>query len=289
MNNNSDVSQPITPITGMANECADSPREHTDDNSSMDQPGWENVRRKYKPQQKGSPARVTCKQRQVLCFCGRRNPLTNFFPVKIKYRNNDYNFVEQGYQHTKTEEAGNEVVARAIKKSTMKEWGDKIPESQEWNRRKEPLMWELIFIKVKACKEARQVLETSGDTILAEALIDPYWATGLNINETQRVHPEEWPGQNIMGQIWMEEREKVQRSTAADRDRSECDDNTPVKEVWAPREIPQPNKEDVKLLIIGNSNCREMANNLRSKGAQSIGIVMPGANIDDPERENYVL
>ena len=280
----SDDSQPVTATAGMATDDTDSQQEHTEDNTSMDQPGWEDVKRKHKPQQKGSFARGTYKRRKVLCFRGRKNPLSNFFPVEIKYRDNNYNCVEQGYQHTKAEQAGNEVVARAIMKCKipriMKDWGEKIPESPEWNRRKGPLMRELISLKVKACEDARKVLETSGDTILAEAVIDPYWATGLNINETQRVHPEEWPGQNIMGQIWMEEREKLLRATAAERDRSECDDNTPVKEVWAPREMPQPNKEDLKFLIIGNSNCREMADILCSKGAQSMGIVMPGANID---------
>ena len=281
--NHYDNAQPVT-ATGTTTDDIDSPREHTDDISSMDQLGWENVKKKYKPQREGSFARGTYKRRKALCFRGRKNPLSNFFPVEIKYRDNNYNCVEQGYQHTKAEEAGNEVVARAIMKCKipriMKEWGDKIPESPEWNRRKGPLMRELISIKVNACEDARKVLETSGDTILAEAVTDPYWATGLNIDETQRVHPEEWPGQNIMGQIWMEEREKLLRATAADRERSEGDDNTPIKEVWAPREMPQPNKEDLKFLIIGNSNCREMADILCSKGAQSMGIVMPGANID---------
>ena len=110
----------------------------------------------------------------------------------------------------------NEGIARAILKCTdpvkMKRWGDKIPDSPEWNQQKRPLMKELVSIKIKTYQEAQHTLLTSGDAILVEAVEDPIWASGLNYNATLKVHPEEWPGQNIKGQLWMDERKRLVRN-----------------------------------------------------------------------------
>ena len=108
-------------------------------------------------------------------------PVSNLFPTEMRYRDRPYNCLEKAYQHTKADEAQNEEIAWAIMKCTdpvkMKWWEDKISDSPEWNRRKRPLMKELVSIKIKTCQEAQHILLTSGDAILVEAVEDPISTT----------------------------------------------------------------------------------------------------------------
>ena len=187
------------------------------------------------------------------------------------------------------DEAQNEEIARAIMKCTdpvkMKRWGDKIPDSPEWNQRKGPLMKELVSIKIKTCQEAQHTLLTSGDAILVEAVEDPIWASGLNYKATLKVHPEEWPGQNIIGQLWMDERKRLVRNqpppSREERQQEVNDEEShPQASDTAENQSTRSEDENLKFLIIGNSNARDMAGILCNKGSKSSGVVMPGANID---------
>ena len=125
---------------------------------------------KKKPAPGGTAPKKPPQKRKILRFRGQKCPLSNFFSTEMRYRDRPYNCLEQAYQHTKADEAQNEEIARAIMKCTdpvkMKRWGEKIPDSPEWNRRKRPPMKELVSIKSKTCQEAQHTLLTSGDAIL---------------------------------------------------------------------------------------------------------------------------
>ena len=150
---------------------------------------------------------------RVFRFRGVNAPLSNFYPAQIKYRGREYSCVEQAYQHLKAVFHEEERIALAILKCTsartMKSWGDKITDSPSWTQRKEAIMRELIEVKVDSCPEACMDLVDSADCILVESVKDDFWGSGAHHEQTLKIHPEEWPGENKMGVIWMDVRRKM--------------------------------------------------------------------------------
>ncbi len=57
-------------------------------------------------------------------------------------------------------------------------------------------------LKYEACEHAREALLQSALTI-AEATGDPFWGTGLNVQQMKDCLMQYWPGQNKMGVVLM--------------------------------------------------------------------------------------
>ncbi len=64
-------------------------------------------------------------------------------------------------------------------------------------------MLESCQLKFTACSHVRDKLLNSRLTIV-EATGDPFWGSGLNIQQTLDCLPEFWPGENNLGKILMQ-------------------------------------------------------------------------------------
>lgn len=90
----------------------------------------------------------------------------------------------------------------------------KLPKNDDlkknWHSVNKELMRELLTVKSQCSKAFRDALLESGDSILAEASTnDLFWGTGLSPYMTSVTKPEFWPGQNMLGAMLIELREKL--------------------------------------------------------------------------------
>ena len=88
----------------------------------------------------------------------------------------------------------------------MKKAQQVLPESEvsdEWKASAQEEMLETYCLKFTSCPHAcESLLETR--ITLAEATRDPFWGTGLTVQQTHECLPDFWPGKNMMGEVLME-------------------------------------------------------------------------------------
>ena len=65
-------------------------------------------------------------------------------------------------------------------------------------------MQDIITAKAKQLPKFRQSLVESGDSYLAEATFDKFWASGLSVEDTAKVNPRHFPGCNQLGRLLMD-------------------------------------------------------------------------------------
>ena len=87
--------------------------------------------------------------------------------------------------------------------------------SAEWKASAVSEMTELNLMKFNACSHAREKLLTSKITI-AEVTANKFWGTGLTMEQTTQCLLEYWPGQNQMGKILVDLRQKFQQELERD-------------------------------------------------------------------------
>ena len=75
--------------------------------------------------------------------------------------------------------------------------------SDEWKDKAYTEMLESCWLKFTACSHVKDKLLDSRLTIV-EATGDPFWGSGLNIQQTLDCLPEFWPGENNLGKILMQ-------------------------------------------------------------------------------------
>ena len=86
----------------------------------------------------------------------------------------------------------------------------KIYKRKEWEKEKVGIMRDVIKAKAEQVKEVKEELMGSGGRIIAEAVPgDYYWSCGLDKETAARTNPEHWPGQNVLGKMWMALREEI--------------------------------------------------------------------------------
>ena len=116
-----------------------------------------------------------------LYFNSEHSVLSSFFPIDIEYNNKTYKNLEQGYQHTRAEQAKNMEVAQAIMANpdprNCKAQGRKIENNEDWNGLRDEVMQKMIDIKAKNPR-VREFLLSTDDKTLIEATGDSYWACG---------------------------------------------------------------------------------------------------------------
>ena len=150
-----------------------------------------------------TPVRYADKEgANTLLFNGHKDPLSNFYPVTIKFNGNHFKSTEAAYQHEKAETMGQEEAARQIQQA---ETGVKamriastIRTNERWQQRKYSVMESLIYQKLKVCDAARNVLIRSGSKKIVENTSHEFWGRGRS-----------GKGQNMLGNIWMDYRQKL--------------------------------------------------------------------------------
>ena len=71
-------------------------------------------------------------------------------------------------------------------------------------------MKDIIKEKAMQVPEVKDFLLATGDRKIAEAVqSDQLWSCGLSKEAAKHTDPDKWPGQNILGELWMEVRDEL--------------------------------------------------------------------------------
>ena len=154
-----------------------------------------------------------CPQNNTHAFRGSDHPLSNFFSCELSFSGQSFKSSEHLYQWMKAsyhEEAGDaERIKSAGTPLEAMRIGDEILVSDTWlSKHRIDAMRVALTTKHSQCLTFRESLERSGDSLLAEATNNKYWATGLGPNRTKTTKHSEWPGENNLGILLMELRDK---------------------------------------------------------------------------------
>ena len=69
-------------------------------------------------------------------------------------------------------------------------------------------MKHILTLRAKQCTEYQAALSNSA-TVMAAAITDKFWGTGLSAQATTRTKPEYWPGNNMLGKIMADIRDEL--------------------------------------------------------------------------------
>ncbi len=136
--------------------------------------------------------------------------------------------------HNKGEEAYL-LVAEETGFKAMKRAQSMLPDaevSDEWKSSVKDEMLETCCLKFSSYEHVRECLLESRIT-LAEAMKDPFWGTGLTVQQTHECLPDFWPGQNTMGYILMDVRSELQAAEDKKQKASSLLESDQVKVVKA--------------------------------------------------------
>lgn len=150
----------------------------------------------------------------VTSFAGEHDPLSNFYPCSINVFNHHFQSAEHAYQYMKAKHHGMNDLAENIthQKSAydVKNMVKGMVTQGSWEMEKLNVMRLIIRAKADQVVEYRRELLTSEQHVIAEAVPGEFfWSCGL---PKERVH-ENWPGRNMMGQLHMELRNELRKSS----------------------------------------------------------------------------
>lgn len=81
---------------------------------------------------------------------------------------------------------------------------------QYWNGVRQIIVYEGLFAKFTQNELLKKQLKDTQDAILAECAVkDRIWGIGLSMNDSNRLKPELWKGQNLLGFALMMVRNKI--------------------------------------------------------------------------------
>ena len=179
-----------------------------------------------------------------IAFRGYRNPLSNMWSCNIPYKGINFKTLEHAYQWQKAISLNKPEVAdkicNAYHGGMAKGIADNLlPEDdvKTWSESSEAMevMKELLEIKYHNNIGFMCNLQSTGETVLAEATSDQYWASGITDPKVAaRTSPEYWSGRNHLGKLLMDLREDkkgeygtIQRHGYIDHlGNSDCDDDS---------------------------------------------------------------
>lgn len=101
-------------------------------------------------------------QDDIVCFYGKDNPLSNFFPADLKVFGQTVPSAEHAFQHVKSIRSGDLSRAEAIRKSETaldaKRLGSQVLESDAWISSKDTVMSEILETKLQQCAKFKDAL-----------------------------------------------------------------------------------------------------------------------------------
>jgi ribA/ribD-fused uncharacterized protein len=153
----------------------------------------------------------------VYGFFGKYNPLSNFYEVKILIDGQLFNCVEQYYQWSKAKYFHDESRAKEIlatkDQAEQKRLGKLIHAYCEsvWATQKDQIMEKGLWAKYTQSIWCQKSLLTTWPKRLCEANpYDTYWGCGRARFDWRVDIPEYWTGENRLGDMLGEIREKLQ-------------------------------------------------------------------------------
>ena len=162
-----------------------------------------------------SPATPRSRPR-VIPFGGKTDVLSNFYPCQIEVYGIRFPSAEHAYQYSKAMMCEREDIAANIYDASTawkaKQLSHRLMTTQRWETEKFSIMEDIIRAKSYHVKEFHDILLKSEDALIVEAVPgNLIWSCGLSKKDAVWYHPDDWPGQNRLGQIHMLIRSELQR------------------------------------------------------------------------------
>lgn len=155
----------------------------------------------------------------VICF---HNPeeengwLSNWYPSAFELAGIQFSSLEQYMMYQKAVCFGDSgSVARILEENDpaqIKALGRSVLgyDDSLWSGIRQLIVYEGALAKFSQSLELRQRLADTGSAILAECAVhDHIWGTGLSMNNPDRLDPQKWQGQNLLGYTLMAVRNRL--------------------------------------------------------------------------------
>lgn len=155
----------------------------------------------------------------IICF---HNPdeengfLSNWYLSDFSINGINFTSMEQYMMHQKAVCFQDENIAEQILATKdvakIKELGRCVSgyNDQYWNGVRQIIVYEGLFAKFTQNELLKKQLKDTQNAILAECAVkDRIWGIGLSMNDSNRLKPELWKGQNLLGFALMMVRNKI--------------------------------------------------------------------------------
>ena len=155
----------------------------------------------------------------IVCF---HNPdeengyLSNWYLSEFEVGNIRFSSMEQYMMYQKAVCFKDEEIAEKILATTdvavIKALGRKVKGYNDgyWNGVRQLLVYEGLKEKFAQNEDLKRQLLDTEDSILAECAVnDRIWGIGLSMKDSNRLEPEKWRGQNLLGYALMMVRERI--------------------------------------------------------------------------------
>ena len=149
----------------------------------------------------------------VVCF---HNPdeengyMSNWYPSAFMFGGVEFSSMEQYMMYQKAVCFKDEEIAEKILATTdvavIKALGRKVKGYNDgyWNGVRQLLVYEGLKEKFAQNEDLKRQLLDTEDSILAECAVnDRIWGIGLSMKDSNRLEPEKWRGQNLLGYALM--------------------------------------------------------------------------------------
>ena len=151
-------------------------------------------------------------------------PLSSMYPAKVKIRDQEYDTSEQAFQHIRAKKHEKFLLAEKIllckKTYTVKQIGDEIKPTEEWNDCEEDIMYSIQLRKFQQNPKLAAMLIATGTCQLVEATPSRKWGAGATLSSNV-LRRHEWKGENRHGKILMTVRAKLVRDLKANEGKKE--------------------------------------------------------------------
>lgn len=144
-------------------------------------------------------------------FFGAKHPLSNFHPAPFSQDGVKYVNAEQYYQHRKAEVSNDYKNAEKIMATSIpflhQKLGSEVKTTDNWIKLRPTTMATALRMKFDQNEHLKKFLLSTGDKYLAEANVtDLFWGIGVHMKDLPKDR-DQWPGQNVLGELLMELRE----------------------------------------------------------------------------------
>lgn len=158
------------------------------------------------------PSRRQSTLKNITPFHGRYDVFSNLYPCTLDVYGREFPSAEHAYQFLKAKCHGKDQLAENISKQSSayfaKRLAKRIETNEGWDNIKVDVMRDILAAKEKCVPEYRQHLRNTVNTIIVEAVPgDTFWSSGLTKEQVKWT--DQWPGQNIMGQLHMERAQDI--------------------------------------------------------------------------------
>ena len=135
------------------------------------------------------------------------NPLSNWYPCKVKFNDHEFDSSEQAYQWAKADYCQDGAAAEKLLYTTSpreaKDLGLTVAglKGSDWDKKKNGVMEQILRIKFKDNMDLQKYLLDTENIQLAEAGRDNHWAVGLTITRDDLFDTKKWKGLNWLGKL----------------------------------------------------------------------------------------